>query len=100
MVSIAGLTAVKTATSVLQTFASLKPMNKSIVVSATMPKQKTIDHPKITKPKVSQARAFTQKVIPGKVQLPLLKLLSLQLKFTVMVAQLKTPEFSSPWRLR
>ena len=41
-------------------------MNKPVVVSTTMPKQKTIGYPKNTEPKVPWARALIQKVIPKK----------------------------------
>ena len=66
LVSIDALTAAETAASILQTFDSSKLKNKPVVVSAIVPKQKTISPPKNTKPKVSQAQELIQKVIPGK----------------------------------
>ena len=65
-VSITAPTAAKTTTSILQTFASSKPISKPAMVSAMVPKQKTIGHPKNTQLNVSQAKAHIQKIIPGK----------------------------------
>ena len=74
-----------------------KQMSKPVVVSAIVPKQEIICHPKNTKPEVLQAKTLFKKYIREKVKLPLLNPLSLQFQFTITVAQLKPPELNSPW---
>ena len=70
------------------------------MASATIPKQKTIGHPKNTKSKVSQAMALIQKVYPGKGK-------ATTTKTFVTTAQVhnnggpgKTPEINTQWCLR
>ena len=75
-------------------------MSKPVVVSATMPKQKTFGHPKYTKPKVSQAKALTKKVVPGKGKATTIKTFVITVQVHNNGGSAKTSELNSWWCLR
>ena len=61
LISIAAPTSAKTAASMLLTFASTKLTGKTVVVSAIVPKQKTIGYPRTLNQKSYSLRHLSQK---------------------------------------